>query len=78
MEMNCVERIKGIEGNFPGRHMTTIGRVAHLTAPTEEQTALGRASCQFRNRCMRGCPYGAYFSTQSATLAAVNTGNHLN
>jgi hypothetical protein len=40
MEMNCVERIKkkGIEGNFPGRHMT-IGRVAHLTAP-EEQTAL--------------------------------------
>ncbi|MFB0946517.1 MAG: GMC family oxidoreductase [Spirosomataceae bacterium] len=77
MEMNCVELEvkKGIESNFPGRHMT-IGRVAHLTAPTEEQTALGRASCQFRTRCMRGCPYGAYFSTQSATLpAAVNTGN---
>lgn len=77
MEMNCVEREvkKGIESNFNGRHMT-IGRVAHLTAPTEEQTALGRASCQYRNRCMRGCPYGAYFSTQSATLpAAMNTGN---
>jgi choline dehydrogenase-like flavoprotein len=77
MEMNCVEREvkKGIESNFPGRHMT-IGRVAHLTDPTEEQTALGRASCQFRNRCMRGCPYGAYFSTQSATLpAAMKTGN---
>lgn len=77
MEMNCVEREvkKGIEKNFPGRHLT-IGRVAHLTAPTEEQTALGRASCQYRNRCMRGCPYGAYFSTQAATLpAAMKTGN---
>ncbi|MDP5122188.1 MAG: GMC family oxidoreductase, partial [Spirosomaceae bacterium] len=75
--MNCVEQEikKGIEGNFPCRNMT-IGRVAHLTEPTEEQTALGRASCQFRNRCMRGCPYGAYFSTQSATLpAAMKTGN---
>jgi choline dehydrogenase-like flavoprotein len=48
----------------------TIGRVAHLTQPTAEQTALGRAACQFRNKCMRGCPYGAYFSALSATLPA--------
>ena len=77
MEMNCVEKEikKSIESKFKGRHMI-IGRVAHLTAPTAEQTALGRGSCQFRNRCMRGCPYGAYFSTQSATLpAAMKTGN---
>lgn len=77
MEMNCAERMvkEGIEKNFPGRHMT-IGRVAHLTNPTAEQIALGRSNCQFRNRCMRGCPYGAYFSTQSATLpAAMKTGN---
>lgn len=77
MELNCVEREikKGIEKNFPGRTLT-IGRVAHLTAPTPEQMELGRSSCQFRNRCMRGCPYGAYFSTQSATLpAAMRTGN---
>jgi choline dehydrogenase-like flavoprotein len=77
MELNCVEREvkKGIESKFPGRHMI-IGRVAHLTAPTEEQTALGRGKCQFRNRCMRGCPYGAYFSSQSATIpAAQKTGN---
>lgn len=77
MEMNCVEREvkKSVESKLPGRHVT-IGRVAHLTAPTPEQTALGRANCQFRNRCMRGCPYGAYFSTQSATLpAARKTGN---
>jgi choline dehydrogenase-like flavoprotein len=48
----------------------TIGRVAHLTQPGAHQTALGRGSCQFRNKCMRGCPYGAYFSSLSATLPA--------
>jgi len=37
--------------------------------------SLGRAACQYRNQCMRGCPYGGYFSTQSSTLpAAVATG----
>ncbi|HZH35906.1 MAG TPA: GMC family oxidoreductase, partial [Flavisolibacter sp.] len=31
--------------------------------------------CQFRNRCWEGCPFGAYFSTQSSTLpAALKTG----
>jgi choline dehydrogenase-like flavoprotein len=48
----------------------TVGRVAHLTQPGAQHTALGRASCQFRNKCMRGCPYGAYFSSLSATLPA--------
>jgi choline dehydrogenase-like flavoprotein len=59
-----------------GKGRTLIpGRVAHLTAPTEEQIALGRASCQYRNLCRRGCPFGAYFSSQAATLkAAANTG----
>jgi choline dehydrogenase-like flavoprotein len=77
MDMNCVEREikKSVEKNFKGRHVT-IGRTAHLTSPTLIQTELGRSSCQYRNACMRGCPYGAYFSTQSATLpAAVKTGN---
>lgn len=77
MELNCVEREikKGIESKFSGRKLI-VGRVAHLTNPTDEQKALGRGNCQFRNRCMRGCPYGAYFSTQSATLpAATKTGN---
>jgi choline dehydrogenase-like flavoprotein len=50
-------------------------RIAHLTDPTPEQLALGRSSCLYRNLCIRGCPYGAYFSSQSATLkAAANTG----
>lgn len=76
MEMNCVEKdFKGVVKKKFGRAIT-IGRTAHLTSPTSIQTALGRSSCQFRNACMRGCPYGAYFSTQSATLPAANkTGN---
>ena len=48
-----------------------IGRVAHLTEPLN-----GRGKCQFRNRCDRGCPYGAYFSSNAVTLPAANaTGN---
>ncbi|GAA4421600.1 GMC family oxidoreductase [Nibrella viscosa] len=69
MDMYCLEKhIKGaVEKKWPERRWT-IGRVAHLTKPTAEQTALGRASCQYRNLCIRGCPYGAYFSSQAATL----------
>ncbi|NBW03629.1 MAG: GMC family oxidoreductase, partial [Cytophagia bacterium] len=48
----------------------TLGRVAHLTNPGKVHTDLGRSSCNFRNKCMRGCPYGAYFSSLSATLPA--------
>jgi choline dehydrogenase-like flavoprotein len=72
MELNCVEKdIKSrIEKEFPGRVMT-IGRAAHLTEPLN-----GRGQCQFRNRCDRGCPYGAYFSSNAVTLPAANaTGN---
>lgn len=72
MELNCVEKhIKSrIEKEFKGRHMI-IGRVAHLTQPHN-----GRGQCQNRNRCGRGCPYGAYFSSNAVTLPAANaTGN---
>jgi len=71
MEMNCVEKhFKAkAEARFPERRIT-IGRTANLTAPTEEQLALGRGKCQFRNLCIRGCPFGAYFSSNSATLVA--------
>ncbi len=77
MEMNCVELdLKArSETRYPERRIT-IGRAAHLTAPTEEQLALGRGKCQNRNLCVRGCPFGAYFSSNSATLvAAERTGN---
>ncbi len=64
-----------VEAKWSGRKVIP-GRCAHLTAPTPEQTALGRSSCNYRDMCMRGCPFGAYFSSQSATLrSAENTGN---
>lgn len=77
MDMTCVEIAakERIEAAFPDRKLI-IGRAAHLTAPTAEQQALGRGSCQFRNQCERGCSFGAYFSSVSATLpAAERTGN---
>jgi len=77
MDMFFVEKEvrKRIEKAFPGRHLT-IGRVANLSAAKEAQLGVGRGPCQYRNRCAMGCPFGAYFSTQSATLpAAAKTGN---
>jgi choline dehydrogenase-like flavoprotein len=72
MDMNCVEKdvAKRVKEKFKDRSMI-IGRTANLTVPHE-----GRTNCQFRNKCWLGCPFGAYFSTQSATLpAAEKTGN---
>ena len=48
----------------------TIGRVANLSQPEPQHTALGRASCQYRNKCARGCPYGAYYSSLSGAIPA--------
>jgi choline dehydrogenase-like flavoprotein len=78
MDLNCVEKeVKArVQKAMPGR-IFTIGRTAHLTAPKQLHYDLGRAACQFRNACMRGCPYGAYFSTQSATLPAAMKTNRL-
>lgn len=76
-EMNRVEKDAKakIEAAFPGRKVI-MGRCAHLTEPTEEQLALGRGQCQSRDQCQRGCSWGGYFSSLSATLpAAERTGN---
>jgi choline dehydrogenase-like flavoprotein len=68
MELNCLEKhVKSsIEKTYKGRHLT-IGRVAHLTEPLN-----GRGQCQNRNRCSRGCPFGAYFSSNAVTLPAAD------
>jgi choline dehydrogenase-like flavoprotein len=73
MEFNCVERdFKAkLETNFPDRKLI-MGRIANLTSPLK-----GRGQCQYRNRCDRGCPYGAYFSTNSSTLPAALATNNL-
>jgi len=74
MQLNCVEQHfrEQIAAQFEGR-VVTAGRVAHITSDKEFE---GRSKCQFRNRCSRGCPFGAYFSSVSSTLpAAERTGN---
>ncbi len=73
MPLNCVEKdvAARVKEKWGGKRLVTIGRVANLTQPLE-----GRVQCQFRNKCWLGCPFGAYFSTQSSTLpAAMKTGN---
>jgi glucoside 3-dehydrogenase (cytochrome c) catalytic subunit len=67
MAMNIVEkdlaaRLKDHYKN--SRHMI-IGRTANITEPLP-----GRTNCQYRDKCWLGCPFGAYFSTQSSTLPA--------
>ena len=75
MELNCVEdELKNAVAKKFTDRLVTIGRVAHITEGTKP--GLGRNSCQYRNRCRRGCPFGAYFSSNSSTLpAAEATGN---
>ena len=75
MELNCVEdELKNAVAKKFTDRLVTIGRVAHITEGTKP--GLGRNSCQYRNRCRRGCPFGAYFSSNSSTLpAAEDTGN---
>nr|WP_294948412.1 GMC family oxidoreductase [uncultured Mucilaginibacter sp.] len=73
MEMNAVEKdvAARIKKYYEDSRRMIIGRTANLTEPIN-----GRTNCQYRNRCALGCPFGGYFSTQSATLpAALKTGN---
>ncbi len=75
MDLNCVEETfrDKVAEKFNGRKIT-IGRVAHLTAALPHDPS--RGICQSRNLCDRGCPYGAYFSSNASTLpAAAKTGN---
>jgi len=73
MQLNCAEKDvkKKMEAYYKNARKLLIGRTANITVPHNDRT-----NCQYRDRCWRGCPFGAYFSTQSATLpAAMKTGN---
>ena len=72
MQMNCVETHfrEQLKKHYTDRHLV-ISRTANLS-----QAHLGRGPCRYRNLCYRGCPFGGYFSSNSATLpAATATGN---
>jgi choline dehydrogenase-like flavoprotein len=76
MEFNCVEQEfqRRLKDKF-GRALT-IGRIAHLTGPLTHDQSPQRSLCRYRNLCIRGCPFGAYFSSNASTLpAAQKTGN---
>jgi choline dehydrogenase-like flavoprotein len=72
MELNFIEKhlAQSLKANYEQR-ILTIARVANLTRGWE-----GRGPCQHRNLCSRGCPFGGYFSSNSATIpTAAATGN---
>ena len=73
MPLNCGEELVAgkLKTLFGGARRLIPGRTANLT-----ENLQARVKCQSRNACWLGCPYGAYFSTQSSTLpAAMATGN---
>ncbi len=67
MQMNCVEKdvAERVKQHYENKRTMIIGRTANITEPLP-----GRTNCQYRNKCWLGCPFGAYFSTQSSTLPA--------
>ncbi|UTA69091.1 GMC oxidoreductase [Emticicia sp. 21SJ11W-3] len=75
-EMNCVEKYfsQQIAKNYNDRHII-MGRCAHITEPKKVHLDQGRAKCQHRTICERGCPFGGYFSSNASTLPwAAKTG----
>lgn len=75
--LNCAEQKmrEAVAKSFPER-IITPGRVANLSEYNPNLHKGIRGQCQTRDRCWRGCPFGAYFSSLSATLpVATETGN---
>lgn len=76
-EMSCVQDyFKGVVAeHYTDRHVV-YGRCAHLTRPEKIHIEQGRAQCQNRVLCQRGCPFGGYFSSNASTIPwAMRTGN---
>jgi choline dehydrogenase-like flavoprotein len=76
-ELTCVEKhFKEQMAKFYGNRHVIVARCAHLSKPNEIHIQQGRAQCQNRTICQRGCPFGGYFSSNSSTLPwALKTGN---
>lgn len=75
--LNAVEDYfsKFVKGKYKDRHVISA-RCAHLSQPTQLHFDQGRAKCQNRTLCQRGCPFGGYFSSNASTLPwAAKTGN---
>jgi len=74
-ELNCVEQhLKNVLWERFKRYYVS-GRWAQVTEANDVQKQQGRY-CLNRNQCMRGCPFGGYFSSVTSTLPwAKATGN---
>nr|WP_295933057.1 GMC family oxidoreductase [uncultured Dyadobacter sp.] len=76
-DLNCVEKYfkEQVGKQYKDRHII-IGRAAHITDPQQIHLDQGRAKCQHRVMCERGCPFGGYFSSNASTIPwAMKTGN---
>lgn len=75
-ELNCVEQhMRDVLWKNYKRHYIS-GRWAQLTEVQDTHKQQGRGQCLNRNACMRGCPFGGYFSSNSSTLPwAAKTGH---
>ncbi len=76
-DMNCVEQHakQRLLEEYGDRYLVQ-GRWAQLSEPEDIHLQQGRGKCLCRNKCMRGCPYGGYFSSVTSTLPwAEKTGN---
>ncbi|NII27423.1 GMC family oxidoreductase [Pseudoflavitalea sp. X16] len=63
-----------LKQKFNTRHLISA-RAAHLSQPQPIHLEQGRAKCQNRVLCQRGCPFGGYFSSNASTLPwAAKTG----
>lgn len=77
-DLNCVEQHiqQNIQQHYKDRFLVHA-RWAQLTQPKEVHLQQGRGKCQARNLCMRGCPFGGYFSSVSCTLPWAEKTGHL-
>lgn len=74
--LNDVEQYFGNKiSKYKNRHVISA-RCAHLSQPQQIHFDQGRAQCQNRILCQRGCPFGGYFSSNASTIPwAQKTGN---
>lgn len=77
-DLNVVEKYfkEQLKKNYNNERHMVVARCAHISGNAERYQEQGRAQCQNRNLCQRGCPFGGYFSSNSSTLPwAARTGN---
>ena len=75
--LNCVEKYFSdfVAQQYRDRQVI-VARCAHITEAQPIHLAQGRAKCQHRTLCERGCPLGGYFSSNASTIPwAMKTGN---